>query len=183
MPRKFSNGSRSREGDVIFFKTAPNVDCHIGFFWGDNPRDNKMRHSSSPPNQISSIYSIACFNLQQQRYHSQSVRTILPAPCVRATLALWQVPARWSDATYLSGSEATTRNLQSALTMRTFACACRRRVAVPSLRLMPSCTTTSSPRAAGKTPTRKDCAVGSASRRCSYNAGRSSSLMVALGLE
>lgn len=30
MPTKFSNGSRSSEGDVIFFKTAISVDCHIG---------------------------------------------------------------------------------------------------------------------------------------------------------
>ena len=30
MPRKFSNGSKSSEGDVIFFKTAISVDCHIG---------------------------------------------------------------------------------------------------------------------------------------------------------
>ena len=51
------NSGLARKGDVIFFKTAPNVDCHIGFFWGDNPRDNKMWHSSSPANQISSIYN------------------------------------------------------------------------------------------------------------------------------
>ena len=30
MPRKFSNGSKSSEGDVKFFKTAISVDCHIG---------------------------------------------------------------------------------------------------------------------------------------------------------
>ena len=51
------NSGLARKGDVIFFKTAPNVDCHIGFFWGVNPRDNKMWHSSSPANQISSIYN------------------------------------------------------------------------------------------------------------------------------
>ena len=51
------NSGLARKGDVIFFKTAPNVDCHIGFFWGDNPRENKMWHSSSPANQISSIYN------------------------------------------------------------------------------------------------------------------------------
>ena len=43
----------------------------------------------------------------------------------------------------------------------------------PSLRPMQSCTTTSSPRAAGKRPTRKSCAVGSASRHCLCSAGRS----------
>ena len=30
-----------REGGVTIFKTAASVDCHIGFFWGDNPRDNR----------------------------------------------------------------------------------------------------------------------------------------------
>lgn len=25
----------------MFFKTAISVDCHIGFFWGDIPRDNR----------------------------------------------------------------------------------------------------------------------------------------------
>lgn len=49
----------------------------ISGFLGDNPRDNKMRHSSSAANQISSIYSIACFDLPQQRYHSQSARAIV----------------------------------------------------------------------------------------------------------
>ena len=51
------NSGLARKGDIIFFKTAPSVDCHIGFFWGDNPYDNKMWHSSSPANQISSIYN------------------------------------------------------------------------------------------------------------------------------
>lgn len=48
------------------------------------------------------------------------------------------------------------------------------RATVPSLRPMPSCTTTSSPRAVGKRPTRKSCAVGNVSKHCSYSAGRSS---------
>lgn len=51
------NSGLARKGDIIFFKTAPSVDCHIGFFWGDNPYDNKMWHSSSPANQVSSIYN------------------------------------------------------------------------------------------------------------------------------
>ena len=62
----------------MFFKTAISVDCHIGFFWAAVPVIIEMWHSSSPANQISSIYNIACFNLQEQRYHSQSVRVILP---------------------------------------------------------------------------------------------------------
>ena len=55
------------------------------------------------------------------------------------------------------------------------------RASAPYLRPMPSCTTTSSPRAAGKRPTRKSCAAGSASRRCSCSAGRSSSSMATPG--
>lgn len=62
----------------MFFKTAISVDCHIGFFWGDNPRDNRDVAFILTANQISSIYNIACFNLQEQRYHSQNVRAILP---------------------------------------------------------------------------------------------------------
>ena len=50
-----------------------------------------------------------------------------------------------------------------------------RRASAPSLRPMPSCITTSSPRAAGKRPTRKSCAAGSVSKHCSCSAGRSSS--------
>lgn len=85
------------------------------------------------------------------------------------------VPARWSDATYLSGSAATTRNSPLALTTQTFACAHGRRATAPSLRPMPSCTTTSSPRAAEKRPTRKRCVAGNVNRHCSCSAGRSSS--------
>lgn len=55
------------------------------------------------------------------------------------------------------------------------------RLPTASLRPMPSCITTSSPRAAGKRPTRKSCAAGSASKRCSRSAGRSSSSMAIRG--
>ena len=51
----------------------------------------------------------------------------------------------------------------------------------PSLRPMQSCTTTSSPRAAGKRPTRINSAAGNANRRCSCSAARSSSWMVIPG--
>ena len=46
-----------RKGDIIFFKTAPGIDCHIGIFWGDSSSDNKIWHQISPRNTIS-----ACFN-------------------------------------------------------------------------------------------------------------------------
>lgn len=56
-----------------------------------------------------------------------------------------------------------------------------RRAVAPSLRPMPSCTTTSLPRAAAKRPTRKRCVAGSASKRCSCGAGLSSSWMAIRG--
>ena len=46
---------------------------------------------------------------------------------------------------------------------------------------MPSCATTSSPRAAGKRPTRKNCAAGSVSKHCSCSADWSSSSMAMPG--
>ena len=75
----------------------------------------------------------------------------------------------------LSRSEAATRNSPPALTTQTFALGCGWPATAPSLRPMPSCVTTSSPRAAGKRPTRKSCAAGCVSKRCSCSAGRSSS--------
>ena len=47
----------ARKGDIIFFKTAPGIDCHIGIFWGDSSSDNKIWHQISPRNTIR-----ACFN-------------------------------------------------------------------------------------------------------------------------
>ena len=57
-----------------------------------------------------------------------------------------------------------------------------RRATAPSLRRMPSCTTTCSPRTAGKGPTKKSCAAGSASRLSLCNAGQSTLLARIHGL-
>ena len=48
---------KAEKGDIIFFKTNGSIDCHIGFFWGDTPSENKMWHQIYPYNCIS-----ACFN-------------------------------------------------------------------------------------------------------------------------
>lgn len=48
-----------RKGDIIYFepdKTVTNYDCHIGFFWGNSPSENKFWHSYDPGgNMISEI--------------------------------------------------------------------------------------------------------------------------------
>ena len=51
------NSGLAKKGDVIFFKTDGSIDCHIGFFWGDNSHDNKMWHQILPGNLIG-----PCFN-------------------------------------------------------------------------------------------------------------------------
>ncbi len=51
------NSGLAQKGDVIFFKTDGSIDCHIGFFWGDNSHDNKMWHQILPGNLIG-----PCFN-------------------------------------------------------------------------------------------------------------------------
>lgn len=48
---------KAEKGDLIFFKTNGSIDCHIGFFWGDKPSENKMWHQIYPKNTISK-----CFN-------------------------------------------------------------------------------------------------------------------------
>ena len=48
---------KADKGDIIFFKTNGSIDCHIGFFWGDTPYENRMWHQIYPQNCIS-----ACFN-------------------------------------------------------------------------------------------------------------------------
>ena len=48
---------KAEKGDIIFFKTNGSIDCHIGFFWGDTPSENKMWHQIYPYNCIST-----CFN-------------------------------------------------------------------------------------------------------------------------
>lgn len=44
-----------RKGDIIYFepdKTVTNYDCHIGFFWGNTPSENKFWHSYDPGGNI-----------------------------------------------------------------------------------------------------------------------------------
>lgn len=48
---------KAEKGDILFFKTTGSIDCHIGFFWGDTPYENKMWHQIYPRNLIST-----CFN-------------------------------------------------------------------------------------------------------------------------
>lgn len=58
----------AQKGDIIFFKTDGSIDCHIGFFWGDSPSDNKMWHQILPQNCIS-----ACFNNANKAEINQQV--------------------------------------------------------------------------------------------------------------
>ena len=48
---------KAEKGDILFFKTNGSIDCHIGFFWGDTPYENRMWHQIYPRNLIST-----CFN-------------------------------------------------------------------------------------------------------------------------
>ena len=55
-------GGMAQKGDVIYFEPVSwaeeDADCHIGFFWGNDGRDNKFWHSASIPasgNQISPL--------------------------------------------------------------------------------------------------------------------------------
>ncbi len=56
------DSGKLQKGDVLYFEPldwdAPGADCHIGFFWGDTPSDDRFWHSSTHPsegNQISEI--------------------------------------------------------------------------------------------------------------------------------
>nr|WP_240668006.1 hypothetical protein [Enterococcus avium] len=43
------------KGDIIYFEpdvSVSNYDCHIGFFWGNTPSDNKFWHSYYPDGNI-----------------------------------------------------------------------------------------------------------------------------------
>jgi cell wall-associated NlpC family hydrolase len=62
------NSGYAQKGDIIFFKTDGSIDCHIGFFWGDNPHDNKMWHQILPGNLIG-----PCFNNANKGEVRQSV--------------------------------------------------------------------------------------------------------------
>ena len=50
---------KAQKGDIIFFKTNGFIDCHIGFFWGDTPNQNKMWHQILQGNLISTAYNNA----------------------------------------------------------------------------------------------------------------------------
>lgn len=65
---------KAEKGDIIFFKTNGSIDCHIGFFWGDTPSENKMWHQIYPYNCIS-----ACFNNANKGELNQ--RTVLIKGC------------------------------------------------------------------------------------------------------
>ncbi len=56
------NSGILRKGDILYFEpntwSEPDADCHIGFFWGNTPEENRFWHSSTHPqsgNQISEI--------------------------------------------------------------------------------------------------------------------------------
>jgi predicted heme/steroid binding protein len=53
---------KAKKGDLIYFEadfTKPNYDCHIGFFWGDTPSQNRFWHSTlaAGGNKITHIFS------------------------------------------------------------------------------------------------------------------------------
>ena len=62
------NSGYAQKGDIIFFKTDGSIDCHIGFFWGDTPYENKMWHQILPGNLIG-----PCFNNANKGEVRQSV--------------------------------------------------------------------------------------------------------------
>lgn len=49
----------AEKGDIIFFRTNGAIDCHIGFFWGDSPSENKMWHQILPGNLIGPAFNNA----------------------------------------------------------------------------------------------------------------------------
>ena len=62
------NSGYAQKGDIIFFKTNGSIDCHIGFFWGDTPYENKMWHQILPGNLIG-----PCFNNANKSEYNQTV--------------------------------------------------------------------------------------------------------------
>ena len=62
------NSGYAQKGDIIFFRTDGSIDCHIGFFWGDTPYENKMWHQILPGNLIG-----PCFNNANKGEVRQSV--------------------------------------------------------------------------------------------------------------
>lgn len=59
------NSGVAKKGDIIYFDpdySVADYDCHIGFFWGDVPSENKIWHSVPDVNKISNIYAPSGFS-------------------------------------------------------------------------------------------------------------------------
>ena len=52
---------KAEKGNLLFFYplNPATTDCHLGFFWGDNPHQNLMWHSDSYGNRLSDIVNVA----------------------------------------------------------------------------------------------------------------------------
>ena len=53
-------GGKAEKGDLIYFEadfSRPNPDCHLGFFWGNSPSQDRFWHQTFPANKMSNIYS------------------------------------------------------------------------------------------------------------------------------
>ncbi|KAF1298647.1 hypothetical protein BAU15_11010 [Enterococcus sp. JM4C] len=51
---------KAKKGDILYFEadfSKPNPDCHIAFFWGNKPSENKTWHQVGRGNIISNIFS------------------------------------------------------------------------------------------------------------------------------
>lgn len=51
----------AKKGDILYFEpdySKPNYDCHLGFFWGNMPNDDRIWHSTFPQNNMSNIKSM-----------------------------------------------------------------------------------------------------------------------------
>ena len=60
------SSGKAKKGDILYFEpnySYPDYDCHIGFFWGNNSKQNKQWHSASPSNKISNIYAPRPFTM------------------------------------------------------------------------------------------------------------------------
>ncbi|AQP54064.1 hypothetical protein CBF34_06505 [Vagococcus penaei] len=51
---------KARKGDILYFEPNYNIalpDCHLGIFWGNNPKDNLIWHSVGEGNRIDRLYN------------------------------------------------------------------------------------------------------------------------------
>ncbi len=58
--RELLDSGLATKGDILYFEPmvwSKNTDAHIGFFWGDTPKENKFWHSDHQGNRISTIQS------------------------------------------------------------------------------------------------------------------------------